>query len=136
MTKKNARPFAYDKAKDGWTLEADTPEAELFEPNQLELVSFLRERESWVSGEELMRRAVELKANLGQRQAEYLLKHQEQIPKEWRQYYIVFTGTTWRGRRGCRGVPCLYCFAGRWRLRFHWLGGGFLSYDRLVRPCE
>lgn len=128
--------FKRDMCKEGWKVVEDVGEVELLLPDKLELVPFLIEGKKYINREELVRRVKEQKANLGQRQAEYLFEHQEEIPKEWRQYYLVFTGTIWRGRYGPRRVPCLVWRGGRWCFGFYWLGGGFGSRVRLVRPRE
>ncbi|MEX1061791.1 MAG: hypothetical protein WEC39_01625 [Patescibacteria group bacterium] len=123
--------FRFDKREDGWELAEDQ---EIVVPaSLLEATTFLRRGESSISGEEMRRRSVELGANLGQRQAEYLLDHQEEIPKEWRAFYLVFPGTFWRDRDGDLEVPCLRCYGGRWNLHFFWLGGDWGSSARLVR---
>jgi hypothetical protein len=137
--------FRYDFTKGGYELGEDVGEAELFLPSQLELVSFLKRGflikrgEDYISGEELVKRAKELKANLGQQQAEYLLEHQEEIPEEWQRYCLVFTGTVWRDRHGDRSVPCLGWDGRRWCLSLHWLEFGWYSeclFCRLLRPRE
>lgn len=126
-------PFKYDKTKDGWTLLEDIPfDGKQFIPD---IVEFLKPNESYVNSDVMRTRAKELNANLGQRHAEYLLKHQELIPAEWRgKYYFVFPGTVWRDSDGDWCVACLYWDGGRWCLYFYWLGDGWSSRDRLVRP--
>ena len=123
-------PLKYDKTKDGWTLVEDVPfDGEQFTPD---LVEFLKPGESYVNGEVMKQRAKELNAHLGQGHAEYLLEHQELIPKEWRDKFLVFPGTVWQDSVGGRGVPCLYWSGDRWYLYFNWLGYGWDSGVRLV----
>ncbi len=124
--------FKYDKTKDGWELVEPGPE---FDGKQFvpDLVEFLKSGESSVNGEEMKLRAKKLNAHLGQHHAEYLLDHQDLIPKEWRgRYYLVFPGTVWLGSHGRRRVPCLGWGGGRWSLSFGWLGRGWVGSDRLV----
>jgi len=131
--------FKRDMRKEGWKLVEDVegPDPETALANGLEGVTFLKDGEQYVNGEELVRRARgELKANLGQRHAEYWLEHQEAIPEELRSCYLVFTGTIWRARNGDRRVPCLRWGGTRWGLYFSWLAYDFGSDDRLVRPRE
>ena len=85
--------FVYDRTRDGWELLEDVDFAPI-DPGKLELVPFLNQGET-IIGTEMARRAKELRANLGQRHAEFLLEHQAKIPKEFRKYYLVFTGTKW-----------------------------------------
>ncbi|MEK9170410.1 MAG: hypothetical protein AAB674_02065, partial [Patescibacteria group bacterium] len=85
------------------------------------------------NGEVMKQRAKKLNANLGQHHAEYLLEHQDLIPKEWRgKFYLTFPGTVWRDRVGFRDVPCLSWDGGRWCLRFDWLRSVWGSGARLV----
>ena len=55
---------------------------------ELEVVSFLRPGEEFISGEEMVVRAKELGANLSRRHAEYLLEHHDEIPKEFQKYAV------------------------------------------------
>lgn len=122
--------FDYNKTKDGWTLVSDSEDKEGdFEP---ELMEFLREGESSIIGEEMLKRTE--KEGFGQRHAEAMLRNQNAIPVEWRKYVLVFTGTLWRGLSGNRYVPHLYWSGSGWYLHFRWLGYGFVSYSRVVRP--
>lgn len=123
-------PLDDDKTKDGWEYLSDVkePTGEL----ALELVEFLKEGETFIKGEELVKRAKEKHILLGQRHAEALLKNQGAIPREWRKYYLVFPGSVLQGPDGLRCVPYLYCVGSRWCLVFHWLGYDFYFCDRLV----
>src|SRR3989344_4444850 len=68
------KAFARAMRKEGWKL--------------------LEDGESSILGEELVVRArEEFKINYGQHDAEWLLEHQDEIPEEFRKYYLVFTGT-------------------------------------------
>ncbi|OGZ32065.1 MAG: hypothetical protein A3H02_02745 [Candidatus Niyogibacteria bacterium RIFCSPLOWO2_12_FULL_41_13] len=100
---------------------------------ELEVVSFLRPGEEFISGEEMVVRAKELGANLSRRHAEYLLEHHDEIPKEFQKYYLVFTGTILSDHSGHRLVPYLYWDGKRWFLSFYWLGHDLYSNYRLVR---
>ena len=126
--------FANDKTKDGWKLLENTSRR-ISSINDLELVSFLKQKESSINGEEMVRRArIELDANYGQEDAEWLLEHQNEIPAEFRKYYIAFTGTIWRDSGVDRSVPYLFWYGRRWFLRFSRLDCDWLSFDRLIRP--
>lgn len=127
--------FKRDMRKEGWELLEDVDFTPI-NPAKLELVSFIKNNESSIGGEEMVRRGRELRANLGQRHAEFLLERQAEIPKEFRKYYIVFTGTIWRSPDGRRSVACLYWRGERWILFFPWLGLGWRSSGRLARPRE
>lgn len=129
-----APAFVYDKAKDGWTLIENTPRR-ITSVRDLELVPFLKKGESYVNGEEMVRRArVEFDANYGQEDAEYVLEHEAEIPEEFRSYYLVFSGTVWQDSHGDRDVQYLHWRGRRWYLYWRLLGNDWDSSDCLVRP--
>lgn len=113
-----------------WELKEDvkTPQGEL----ELDIFEFLRPGEEYIKGETMRERAKELGAVLGERHARTLLERQDELPEEWREFYLVFPGTVWRYRDGFLLVPCLYWDGGRWDLVFGWLEGGWLSDARIV----
>ena len=126
--------FIRDMRKEGWTL-LENPTRRLTSVSSFELVPFLRDGEDPIGGEEMLRCArVELDANYGQEDADFLLKHQVGIPQEFRSYYLVFPATVWRDSYGNRCVPVLGWYGKRWYLSFSWLEYGWYSSDRLVRP--
>lgn len=95
-----------------------------------ELVPFLKEGESSVSGDTMVERAVELNANLGEDDGQFILEHQDEIPQKLRgKIFLVFT--SWRGPSGPRGVACLRWGGDRWYQGWDWLGWG--GDGRLVR---
>ena len=122
--------FKRDMRKEGWTLLENIPRRI---SSIIDAIPFLK-NESTVNGDVMAMRAVELDANYGQEDAEWLLDNQDKIPAELRKFYLVFPATNWRLLVGYRGVPYLIWFGGRWVLDFYWLGGGFSSGVRLVRP--
>ena len=88
-----------------------------FRPFTPEFISFLKENESSVTGDIMRLRAKGLKANLGEKHAEYLLYHQDLIPKKLRKKHtLVFPGTVWRDSAGFRFVPCLMWHHYSWYL--------------------
>ena len=135
MVLKPPSSFRYDKTKDGWTLVEDIP---LTGEPTLSLSGFLEEGESSVLGELMLERgkanAEELGPLAGQHHAEALLDQQDQIPVEWRGYYLVCPGTVWQDSDGIRKVAYLSWNGERWKLYFSWLGHGrWVADDRLVR---
>src|SRR3990167_2776862 len=62
---------------------------------EYELVSFLSPGETWVSSKEMVRRAVQLNANLGEDDGRFILVHQDEIPAELRDK-IAMVFTAWR----------------------------------------
>ena len=122
--------FKRDMRKEGWTLLENIPRRI---SSIIDAIPFLK-NESTVNGDVMAMRAVELDANYGQEDAEWLLDNQDKIPAELRKFYLVFPATNWRGLDGYRSMPYLHWYDGRWFLDFSWLGRDFSSGDRLVRP--
>lgn len=130
---KLAITFKYDKRKDGWRLLEDV--SQTLTAAGFDLVPFLDGGEDYAKGDAIAARAVELGASLGQHDAEWLEENQHLISTEYRgKYYLVFPGTKWRDSGGDVCVPCLGWLGDRWVLVFSFLGHGFGSDDRLVRP--
>lgn len=125
--------FKYDKTTDGWKLLKDVPMTKSFSIKKLELISFLKEDESKINGEEMVKRSKEMNCVFGQSEAEYLLENQKDIPLEWQKYYLIFPGTIWQDPNGYRRVPYLYWYGDRWYLDFHWLGPDWRDGYRLLR---
>jgi len=124
--------FLYDRRKDGWKLLENVPRR--ITSVDIVGIPFLKENEAVINGEKITRRAIELDANYGQEDAEWLLDHQAEIPVELRNFYLVFPGTKWRDAVGDRYVPYLSWSGDRWVLYFRWLDSDFGSSARLVRP--
>ena len=100
-----------------------------------ELVSFLKKSESYVTGDEMVERAKEFKANLGKEHCQFILEHQDEIPSEYQgKIYLVFPG--WRSPSYPPSVACLYWRGDRWCQGWSWLGNDWSKGDRLVRRIE
>ena len=122
-----------DKAKDGWELVEDAAEPASISSETIELASFQEEGEEELFGEEVVDRIRGLEGMLGQRHAEYLLRHPDEIPDDFQRYSLVFPATVWLSQDGNHQVPCMNWRKDAWELTFGILEGGFDSRDRLVR---
>lgn len=119
-----------DRDMTGWTCvePAQTEEGEF----ELVLQEFLQERETSVGGEEMVKRAKKQGVNTGLRHLEAILREQDKIPAEMRQFCLVST-EVWLSPGGYRRVWCLYWDDGRWVLGDDcWLSSTFYSGYRLV----
>lgn len=122
---------ASDLIPEKWEVVEDV-EPRSFKVGDLKFKSFLQGDETYVGGDTMRQRAVELKGNLGLSDAKYFLEHQSEIPTELRGKYIVFAGTVMRGSGGSIHVPFIYFNDGRWVLGFDWLGCHFNVNDRVA----
>ncbi|MCH7792056.1 MAG: hypothetical protein IID31_07240, partial [Planctomycetes bacterium] len=123
----------HDKTKDGWELIEDAVEPASVSGDTIELTSFKAEGEEDLFGEEVVERVLALDGMLGQRHAEYLLAHPDEIPDDFQRYSLIFPGTIWRSPEGNHQVPCANWRQGSWELTFGIVEGGFDASDRLVR---
>lgn len=110
--------LVYNKTTVGWMLVLNTTEATGVDFKKFETVSFLHSGESYIYGEEMRLRAIEMKCNFGQVTAEYFLAHQNNIPEELRKHVLLFPGTVWQDKLGVRYAPHLSWFFDRWYLGF------------------
>lgn len=126
--------FKYDKAIEGWELQKNVGlNLTLASIAQLKLVPFLREDEEHINGEELIYRAkTELNVDFGQLDAEFLLKYQHIIPEEFRDYYLVFSGTIWCDKDEYIYIASLHWHHERWHLCLCCLADNFGKSARLI----
>lgn len=126
--------FRFDRTKGGWELVENI--ALEGEPT-MSLDTFFAEGESYVVGNTMVERgkegAEEKGALAGQLHAERMLGQQENIPAEWRRFYLVFGGTVWRNPEGNLYVAYLFWYDGEWNLSWSWLGNDLGSGNCLVR---
>lgn len=85
-----------------------------------ELFNFLQPGEKYINGHEMLKRAGD---NLGtQENLDYFLSHQEEVPEEWKKYWIVFGNV--RHPDNPEDVTYVYWRGDRWVERWCWLGLG------------
>lgn len=100
-----------------------------------ELVPIVKENEGYVSGKEMLERAKEQGISTGKAEAVWLLEHQTDIPKEWREHYLIFPDYL-QDDDGYGYVAYFGWNGKRWELYFFWLDNYFRRYDRFVRRRE
>lgn len=129
---KNVVSFKADMTKKGWRLLEDVSfSGENFFP---EVVGFVRSNESFLSLNEVRKRAKKIKACLGQHHAEWLLENQHLISWEWRNYHLIFPGTVWQVDEKNYRIPYLRWDGWQWILDFCYGENWDTDDDRLVRP--
>lgn len=118
-------------------------EREITPVDRLELFTVFRDREEWISGEELRLRAKEARADFGEDQATYLLEGEGKIPAEWREAgELLFPGAVfqapsdamlWPEADSDLFVRSLEWTGDGWRPGFYWLGGVVRPFGSLLR---
>jgi len=101
----------------------------------LELVDFFESNEKLVEGTFMTERAKKLGASLGWGYANFLISHEVRIPKEWREYDLVFPEAL-HEINNCRCILYLHYHGWYWSR-----GYGLVKFDwtpraRLVRLCR
>lgn len=135
-------PLSEELIKKGWKLLRNVqPTLPGIEGN-VEYISFLHFQDGgFVSDDELRERAVALGANLGQRDAEWLVEHQEKLAECSEEVrYILFPGTVWEHPNGAFLWVYLYRTGKeekQWDIYVFWMDFGFSDeHARLVRPAQ
>lgn len=103
----------------------------------LKLGTVLRPTEEQVDDHEYERRlAPKLPFRLGYQHADWLVKHQGELPELnallGNVYCIDFHGLGVVFAFGSRGIPCLIGYYGQWFLRWKWFGGNFNRRGRVA----
>lgn len=127
-------PFVFDKRWEGWVLVEDVGFTPPLTPDSvLGLAPILDPQWSHIHGDSLIERSRALQnANLGQRHAEFLLKHPGKLDALGRGLHLlVFPGTIWSSAQNRRQyVCCLIRDYVTWNIRFRVIDRGFKGFDR------
>ena len=91
----------------------------------LELVEFYDKSKFWIPGQMILSEAAAAGCNGGKKLAGILLDNQEQLPKEWERYVLVFPGTVWTPETAnSEGLTILSKDPGeQWNIGFIGIGG-------------
>jgi hypothetical protein len=105
----------------GWTVESHKKQGKLaWDPSKIELYFSEKQKTGVILGNDL-RKELEDKPVLNASVLDYLLKHQDLIPEEWKGKYVYFWGTIFRDALGGLFVGCLYWNGGTWNWNYNWL---------------
>ena len=100
---------------------------------ELELCQVLHAGETRVDGDEMVRRAIKMGADKGEKHANaFLAQYKNWAPPKGVRY-ITFPGAVWQDGLGYPCVPYLAWDGDEWCLGFNWLGDGWNDGDRLLR---
>jgi len=103
-----------------------------FDVSMLKSCSFRKDGEPPISGDEVRKRAIQFRGNLGLADGKRMLAEQDKISAELQEYCISLPGTVLRDSDDYLHVPCLRFFDGHWVLDFFWLGGDWPDYVRFA----
>jgi len=120
---------------EGWKVESHKKGGQLeWDPTKVRLhLSSSQQNGKSIEGNEL-RKELENESVLNANVLDFLLKHPELIPEEWKGKYVFFWGTVYRRSDGDLYVRCLYRSDGRWRWDDRWLGLG--RFDGYPAACS
>ena len=130
MTLQPPSDFRFDQTRKEWTLVEDVV---LIGNPKLQLATFLLEGESSIDGYTILERAKKMGDCVGQHHAERMLDQEDNIPKGWRVFELLFFGTIWRDKHGHPLVPYLYHKEHEWNISWGWLNNKWGIGARLVR---
>lgn len=122
----DAAPFI----PDGWQVEEHRKGGQFkFDPAMVKLYLSKGQRGGKRIEGAKLRTELAKKSVLNANVLDYLRKPENRrlIPAEWKDKYIYFWGTIYRGPDGSLFVRCLYCFDGRCSWHYIWLGLDWLS---------
>lgn len=99
-----------------------------------DILGFLREKEKYIKGTEMISRVKEMSANLGEEEGKRLLKHQSKIPAAVRGK-VIFVFTDWRNPDESDDVYYVYWFESSqsWVETCTWLGDNWGRRCRVLR---
>lgn len=116
-----------------WTVERHEP-MKSFDPKSLQLHFEPEQEKGYIKGEVLAER---MKGKgLNSNVLEYLLKHTELIPEDWKNRYVFFWGTVYRHADGDLCVRYLFWDGGRWGWDYDWLVSDWRSSDPAAVSSE
>jgi len=111
-----------------------SPEECVINGQRMGSFSVLSEAERGIGIKEAIQRARHSGINLaGKQDAEYLCKHQEEIPEDWKDSHVYFLKEDFSDERG---QYALYIFWDRdikeWRPFEYWFGNGFFWWHKIL----
>jgi|SRR3989338_7691849 len=101
-----------------------------------ELFSFIEGQGFPIDGQEMVKRAEKLDANLGREHRQYILDHQDEIPPELKEkVHFIFTAERYPTR--LEHVSYIFCNGGRWLCAWGYLNEPcWGSSGRLLRQRQ
>lgn len=113
----------------GWTIESHKKGGKLeWNPDEIELYLDPAQKGGYIEGNDL-RKKLDGVTVLNACVLDYLLKHQELIPEEWKEKYVYFWGTIFRHAGGRLFVEYLDWNGGGWSWLCSWLGHDWSDFS-------
>ena len=103
-----------------------------FNAKAIELYLSKEQKKGKAIGGNELRKRLKGKAVLNANVLDYLLAHKELIPDEWKDKWISFFGTIYRGSGDALYVRCLDWYGGRWHWGFFWLDNDWNSRNHVA----
>jgi hypothetical protein len=98
-----------------------------------EVVKVHKDEEYFIKGDEFIKRVNKLSNPATKEDGVYLFKHQDEIPKELHNSYLVFPN--WRHHRSQQHVSYFYWNGSRWYQDWYGLNGGWHDLCLALRLC-
>ena len=97
-----------------------------------EILKVCKEGETSVSGEVILERAAEMRADIGDKEGIYVLLNWHEIPREL-EYKVVFLFPDWRNPNDPDSILYIYTDGHQWHLRSFRLNNNWGDDIRLIR---
>ncbi len=111
---------------DGWEVVEHRKHGQLqWDPTRIRLHLSKKQMDGKVIEGNKLRKELEGLPVMNANVLDYLLKHTELIPDEYKGKAVFFWGTIYRRSDGRLYVRCLFWDGGKWDWRYRWLGYGF-----------
>lgn len=128
----DANPFV----PDDWKVKKHLKGGQLrWNPDEVSLYLCDEQRGGTIEGNKL-RKKLKGKPVLNACVLDYLLKHPDLIPDEWKGKAVFFWGTIYRDSGGDLYVRYLYWHGGKWDWNNRWLGDVFLDSNPAALACK
>lgn len=132
LARRPSERLAADLIPADWEVVEDV-EPSVTDVAKLRPVPILKDGESCIGGDEMRKRAVVSKGNLGLADGKLIIAEQANLSADFNGFLIPLPGTVLRDPHGRLYVAYLYQDGGRWYVNFDRLGDDWDAYGRFAR---